>query len=131
MTLSYETGARKLEQNEIDLINYADVHPHDPKKVIALSGAARTAAPHPSMRSRHRRSVQKAAMQRKLLVVYPRYLSLALLGLFVYLRLATFSEVPVAGMNGLWISAYALAAISVVFSRLYAPARKQASGEKD
>lgn len=118
MTMSYETSARKLERAEIDLINYSDVHPHNPKKVIAFTGAQAQTAPHPSMASRHRRMERKAARQQKLLVTYPRYLCVALLGLFIYLRLATFAEVPATGLNVLWISAYALAGISFVFAHM-------------
>ena len=118
MTMSYETSARKLEHNEIDVINYSDVHPHNPKKVIAFAPAQPQAVPHPSMVSRHRRMARKAALQQKLLVTYPRYICVAFLVLFVYLRLATFAEVPATGLNFLWISAYALAGISFVFSHM-------------
>ena len=117
MTISYETGARKLERAEIDVINYSDVHPHDPKKVVAFAPDRPQTAPHPSMVSRHRRMARKAALQQKLLVTYPRYICVAFLALFVYLRLATFAEMPSTGLNFLWISAYALAGISCVFSR--------------
>lgn len=118
MTMSYETSARKLERAEIDVINYSDVHPHNPKKVIAFAPAQPQAVPHPSMVSRHRRMARKAVLQQKLLVTYPRYICVAFLALFVYLRLATFAEVPATGLNFLWISAYALAGISFVFSRM-------------
>lgn len=118
MTMSYETSARKLERAEIDVINYSDVHPHNPKKVIAFAPAQPQAVPHPSMVSRHRRMARRAALQQKLLVTYPRYICVAFLALFVYLRLATFAEVPATGLNFLWISAYALAGISFVFSRM-------------
>ena len=66
-----------------------------------------------------------AALRQKLLVTYPRYLCVALLSLFLYLRLAAFAEVPATGLNVLWISAYALAAISFVCSRLQTPAAPQ------
>ena len=125
MTMSYETGARKLERPEVDLINYSDVHPHSTKKVIPFTPSAAAQAPHPSMASRHRRMARKAALRQKLLVTYPRYLCVALLSLFLYLRLAAFAEVPATGLNVLWISAYALAAISFVCSRLQAPAAPQ------
>lgn len=122
MAMTYETGARKLERPELDVINYSDVHHHDPKKIIAFS-APRAAAPHPSAAARHRRMERRAAMQYKLLVAYPRYLCAAMLVLFVYLRLATFSEVPAGNLNLLWMGAYALAGSSFLFSRLLSGSR--------
>ena len=81
MRISYETAAKKLEYAAPDVINYSDVHPHDPKKVIAFSAPA--AAPHPSMRSRHRRMARRALRMQKLLVAYPRYACVALLASLV------------------------------------------------
>lgn len=117
MAMTYETGARKLERTELDVINYSDVHHHDPKKIIAFS-SPRAAAPHPSVAARHRRMERRAAVQYKLLVAYPRYLCVAMLALFVYLRLATFAEVPAGNLNLLWMGAYVLAGGSFLFSRL-------------
>lgn len=115
MTIHYESTAKKLPHEEVDIINYSDVHPHDPRKVIAFTAPA--AAPHPSMRSRHRRMAQRAAWQRKFFVTYPRYASVALLVLFFYLRLAIFPEAGSANLSPLWIAAYALAAFSFLFAR--------------
>ena len=118
MTMSYETGAKKLERGEVDLINYSDVHRHDPKKIIAFAPVQDTRPVHPSMRSRHRRMERRMERRRALLVTYPRYLSVILLMLFVYLHLASFAEIPAAGLNFLWIGSYALIALSAVFSHL-------------
>ena len=117
---SHDNTARKLQEVELDYINYSDVHRHDPKKVIAFTGAptATAAAPHPSMVSRHRRMVQRYAKQYKLLVAYPRYLCVALLGMFLYLRLGVFPDASVAGLSLLWIGAYVLAGSSFLFSKV-------------
>ncbi len=119
MTMSYETSARSLEQKEIDVINYSDVHRHDPNKIISFTAEHQGSTVHPSMASRHRRAQHRAVRQQKWMVTYPRYLSVALLILFVYLQLAGFSEVPATGLNVLWIGAYALAGISFLFARLF------------
>ena len=123
MRISYETAAKKLEYAAPDVINYSDVHPHDPKKVIAFSAPA-AAVPHPSMRSRHRRMARRALRMQKLLVAYPRYACVALLALFLYLRIAVFPESGAAGLGALWIGAYLLAGLSFVFAR-----RLKASGQ--
>ena len=116
MRISYETTAKKLVREAPDVINYSDVHPHDPKKVIAFS-APPAAAPHPSMRSRHRRMARRARLARKLLVTYPRYACVALLALFLYLRIAVFPESGAAGLGALWVGAYLLAGLSFIFAR--------------
>ena len=79
--------------------------------------AAPAAAPHPSMRSRHRRMARRALRMQKLLVAYPRYACVALLALFLYLRIAVFPESGAAGLGALWIGAYLLAGLSFVFAR--------------
>lgn len=118
---SQNNTARKLAEAELDYINYSDVHPHNPKKIIAFTGAqaaVTAAAPHPSMVSRHRRMMQRYTKQYKLLVACPRYLSVALLGAFLYLRLGMFPDGAFAALNLLWIGAYALAGSSFLFSKL-------------
>ena len=41
MAANWETSARNLAYEEVDVINYSDVHPHDPKKIIAFSAAVK------------------------------------------------------------------------------------------
>ena len=75
-------------------------------KVIAFSGA-------PARRTRPSSGVRYAARQRKLFVTYPQYLSVALLAVFFYLRLALFADAPFAALYLLWLGAYALAGVSL------------------
>ena len=108
MTMNYETSARKLHctddaVREPDVINYSDVHRHNPKKVIAFTAPA-ASAPHPSMRSRPRRMERRRALQYKLLVTVPRCACV--------LRLALFPVDAPAGLLALWCSAYLLAGFS-------------------
>lgn len=116
MTMNDETSARKLHctddaAREPDVINYSDVHRHNPKKVIAFTAPA-ASAPHPSMRSRPRRMERRRALQYKLLVTVPRCACVLLLTLFFYLRLALFPVDAPAGLLALWCSAYLLAGFS-------------------
>ncbi len=76
------------------------------EKVIAISGA-------PVRRTPEASGVRYTARQRKLLVTYPQYLSVALLVAFFYLRLALFADAPFAALHLLWVGAYALAGISL------------------
>ena len=118
MTIQQETSARKLRYQEPDVINYSDVHPHDPKKIIAFSAPA---APR-------RRGAQRMARRRKMLAAlaaYARYTCVILLMLFLYLRIAVFPEGGAGALHLLWIGAYALAGLSVLAAnpRLFARRR--------
>ena len=117
MAANWETSARNLTYEEVDVINYSDVHPHDPKKIIAFSAAAAApAAPR-------QRGAQRMARRRKTLAAYARYACVILLMLFLYLRIAVFPEGGSGALHLLWIGAYALAGLSVLIvkTNLFAP----------
>lgn len=113
MAIAYETNARKLEHSTLDAIVGRPMHHHDPKKIIPFTAPADAPAVQPS------RTIHRAPLLQKLLVIYPRYLCVAMLLLFVYLQLATFAELPAGQLDFLWISAYALAGSSALFSHLF------------
>lgn len=115
MAANWETSARKLVHEEVDVINYSDVHPHDPKKIIAFSAAG--AASAPAAAPCRVRGAQRMARRRKLLTAYARYACVILLMLFLYLRIAVFPEGGNDTLHLLWIGAYALAGLSVLIAK--------------
>ena len=82
------------------------------EKVIAFS-AAQASGVRPVSDARRSRRMRRAALERKLLVRCPQYLSVALLVVFFYLRLALFADAPFAALHLLWLSAYVLAGVSL------------------
>lgn len=85
-------------------------------KVIAFSDASVRGA-RPASNMRRSRMVRRASLEWKVLVTYPQYLSVALLLVFFYLRLALFADAPFAALHLLWLGAYGLAGISLLNTR--------------
>jgi hypothetical protein len=82
-------------------------------------GTAAHAQPRAAVHTNHAaksRAARREARLQRILVTFPRYLCVAQLALFLYLRLAFFPDSSATGLDLLWIGAFTLAAFSTYFA---------------